>query len=318
MPSPAECTTALRALMTGMIEHHAPLCTSSIPQSVFSALSCERDLPRGLQLVFAVLAAAGCDGHCSPLATSTGASLGCPFAANGLPRFVSSKRVLLYELRVRHDVRTVLLDALVTLVAQRQGPCTCAADLLRGLVDVTAAQLSRAPALSIPDGPPCQIVEVARDGVRAAYLTCSEFKTPPHTDEVQWCGNVGFAGACVVGDDRTTEVGAHLQVKRSAGCIKLVAQCAVLPVGAAAAKRFELAAQRWVHSDLPGACSSLRAEWGYVGSWVHEWSETCEAVGCRSLAGFEPGFWCGLDYTRTPGEKFVCAWLCEADGCQLP
>lgn len=313
------CIAAIRALMTGSCQYNTPPVTSSIPQHVFSDLCRSEGLPRGMTLVFATLAAAGCHSQSSSQ-QEPGCEGQCSFAKGSVPRLAGSTE-LLCELREHANLTRALLDALVTLTAQRQGLCACAADLLRAFVDLSASRLQRAPLLDVdvPGWAACQMVQVARSGARAAYLACAEFQKPHHRGIVRWCGNVGFASNCV-SLDGSTHTGGYFHV-RGVGKVKLTVQCAILQPGDENAVAFEAAAHRWVHSSGPGECKRFRAEHAWVGRMDREWEN--KGWGWQNLGGtrtpVRADFWQRLGYNEAPGEKFVCAWLCEADGqAQLP
>lgn len=130
---------------------------------------------------------------------------------------------------------------------------------------------------------------------------------------MRWCGNVGFLSQNS-DHEGSAHTGVFFQV-RGVGKVRLAVQCAVLQPGAENAQAFETAAHRWVHSQASGRCRTLRAEWGWVGRLEREWEHKAWGWARPSLT---PDFWRRLGYSETLGEKFVCAWLCEAIRCQLP
>lgn len=309
-PTLADVRAALRALITGCAENTSLQSPTPLPQPFYSATCCEAGLPRGLGLLFAVMAAFGCDCQSSEAADS---AVQCAFAADSLSKFVSCNA--LYHLRAREDVRTALVDVLVLVVAQRHTRCPCAVDLLRTVAELSVSRLPPPRGFKASSTRTAQAIEVDQGSARVALLLRTPFVAPPASHScTSGKVTVEFKFSQGSSPDRT-EAGAQLFVDGSepSGKKAMTAHLAVLPSTAEAAEAFEVTAQQWCASQAK--FTSLEAASGYVGRLDGEWEGA--GLGWQNLAERSSDFWSGLGYRQALGEKFVCALLCAAKDFEL-
>lgn len=294
---------ALRALLPSHSEDTGEATVRAArPALGFYGLGCRQPgLPRGLGLLYAIVAAAG------------SACRDADKTSSGIQTFL--ERYALYHLRVRAELRTALLDLLVAVSTQRRAPGSCAESLLRGVLQLSAAHLPLPPIRDLSADPAISRIAAGTQGSRLAVLSGAAFRAPPHTITTPWCGNIAVAFTFAMGDaskgggSRTT---VQVAVKYSSATRKVKLCAHLFVLGPEGVELFQEKAKRWCEgareatiSDAePGHVGRMQCE--LVGNWHGDWPMLEDKV-----------TWPSVGVVKKLGNRFTCGLLCEAASLAL-